>query len=1054
MTSSDKPEINECVKTMNNLSDDPLQLFLTLLRGIPVPIYIWKRTGGCFILAGHNDAASDITGGLITEYVGKKDEEIHGESPEILDDLRTCYDENKRIVKELEYKFKSTGEKKNLLTTYVPVSSEYIIVHTEDITEKSKVREDLGFRLEFGKLISTISTRLINFKPDEFNLAARRALEEIGRFAGFERCFLVMFRDGAVNPDDFHEWHSDEVSDIRLCSAGMTMANYSWALKKLMRFDKLYIDDINNLPADAEPLKLVMEINSATSLFVIPALCEGKLTGCLGFSLPADRIYFGDDIGALLRMLAESFANAFERKRVEKSLKQAEERFYDLASHSVQGVVVVRDDEPLFVNDRLAEILETEKEDLGKPPMAGYISDLLKGNIGWNSPENPGLKVGAPIFRELQETKIVTCKGNERWVQVIVRDIDYEGSKAIHGIILDISQRKKAELVQNVLYRISETAVMPGSLREMLDRIRAILGDVINVKYLYIALYDPDSDQYHFPYLVDPDLSGVQTKILHKTITDYVRRTEKSLLADHDIFKRLQRERKIRIIKESPRIWMGVPLRTSRAVIGVIAVQSFESQRTYSEADLEFMKIVSGNIAMAIERRRNEEAIRENEAKYRLLFDNAGEAIYIVNRQGIFSMMNGAAAVFLGGKPKDFIGKSLLETLPKEAAESQMALINAVFDTGENQVTDNMLKLRDEEKWFRNSMYPVFDSNEKVSAVHIISHDISSDTMKELRDTARLILLDSLRGAESIDECLTYGCQAVNNAHLFERAVFTIHNENREIVHIGSTGVDDKLVAVARGQMAPDEEMSKYMRQEKFRISGSYFIPREDSAPLRELERYIHQEDQGETAGPLEWKNGDELFVPILMDKGNPSGWLSVDTPHRGKRPNFDTIRFLEEVADIVSQQAREIESREMLIVERKALEEKNIALNTVLSNLAEERESFIRGIAESIDTVLLPALNRCINENGSVNPAYFSYLKNSLMELSNSQGGSQLIFPKLSPREAEICEMIKNGMPTRKIAEALHIKLATVKKHREVIRRKFGLTNNSSNLTTFLNNM
>ena len=60
----------------------------------------------------------------------------------------------------------------------------------------------------------------------------------------------------------------------------------------------------------------------------------------------------------------------------------------------------------------------------------------------------------------------------------------------------------------------------------------------------------------------------------------------------------------------------------------------------------------------------------------------------------------------------------------------------------------------------------------------------------------------------------------------------------------------------------------------------------------------------------------------------------------------------------------------------------------------------------------------------------------------------------KLSPREMEICAMIKNGASSKDIAEALDIALVTVQKHREVIRKKLGLTNKNINLTTHLRNI
>ena len=56
-----------------------------------------------------------------------------------------------------------------------------------------------------------------------------------------------------------------------------------------------------------------------------------------------------------------------------------------------------------------------------------------------------------------------------------------------------------------------------------------------------------------------------------------------------------------------------------------------------------------------------------------------------------------------------------------------------------------------------------------------------------------------------------------------------------------------------------------------------------------------------------------------------------------------------------------------------------------------------------------------------------------------------------LTPRELEICSMIKNGMSTKGISSHLNISELTVERHRNTIRKKLKLNNSSTNLTTFL---
>jgi len=57
----------------------------------------------------------------------------------------------------------------------------------------------------------------------------------------------------------------------------------------------------------------------------------------------------------------------------------------------------------------------------------------------------------------------------------------------------------------------------------------------------------------------------------------------------------------------------------------------------------------------------------------------------------------------------------------------------------------------------------------------------------------------------------------------------------------------------------------------------------------------------------------------------------------------------------------------------------------------------------------------------------------------------------KLTSREIEICAMIKNGLMNKEIANLVNISLQTVERHRANIRKKFGITGEEVNLTSYL---
>ena len=83
------------------------------------------------------------------------------------------------------------------------------------------------------------------------------------------------------------------------------------------------------------------------------------------------------------------------------------------------------------------------------------------------------------------------------------------------------------------------------------------------------------------------------------------------------------------------------------------------------------------------------------------------------------------------------------------------------------------------------------------------------------------------------------------------------------------------------------------------------------------------------------------------------------------------------------------------------------------------------------------------------------SLLENTVKDLSTSFASDlSTEAVGLTPREIEICNMIKNNLSSKEIAELLFISVKSVEWHRYNIRRKFGILNQKINLTIFLKDL
>jgi len=140
------------------------------------------------------------------------------------------------------------------------------------------------------------------------------------------------------------------------------------------------------------------------------------------------------------------------------------------------------------------------------------------------------------------------------------------------------------------------------------------------------------------------------------------------------------------------------------------------------------------------------------------------------------------------------------------------------------------------------------------------------------------------------------------------------------------------------------------------------------------------------------------------------------------------------------------------LTMERKALQESNIALKMVLTRIEQEKQEIQTDIKMNVEKILVPILNGLALQLSSSQQKYLDMLRSNLQEITSpfiSHLSSS--YHAMTPTEIAVCNMIRTGMRTKEIAEMRGVSEATVKRQREKIRTKLAITNRDVNLATFL---
>jgi signal transduction histidine kinase len=179
-----------------------------------------------------------------------------------------------------------------------------------------------------------------------------------------------------------------------------------------------------------------------------------------------------------------------------------------------------------------------------------------------------------------------------------------------------LEERRRGEELQRALYEIASLSAADRPEHEHYARLHEIVGRLMYAKNFIISMYDADKQLIRQEYMVDEDDSMVSEPFpFGEGISSMVIRTRKPWLLDDELFRALVDTGEIR----APRgladfhSWMGVPLIAQDQVYGLIIVQSYSTDVTYTPADLELLNFVASQVAVTVARwKANEELANAN----------------------------------------------------------------------------------------------------------------------------------------------------------------------------------------------------------------------------------------------------------------------------------------------------------------------------------------------------------------------------------------------------------------------------------------------------------
>jgi DNA-binding CsgD family transcriptional regulator len=145
--------------------------------------------------------------------------------------------------------------------------------------------------------------------------------------------------------------------------------------------------------------------------------------------------------------------------------------------------------------------------------------------------------------------------------------------------------------------------------------------------------------------------------------------------------------------------------------------------------------------------------------------------------------------------------------------------------------------------------------------------------------------------------------------------------------------------------------------------------------------------------------------------------------------------------------------SQEELVEQKQGLEEANIALKVLIKQREEDKLELEKKVLANVKDLVMPYVEKLKNSrlkprDKTLVEIIETHLNDVISPLLQRFVNARIL---LTPQEMQVTSLVKDGKTSKEIADVLNVSETTVNFHRKNLRVKFGLTNQRTNLRSYL---
>lgn len=492
-------------------------------------------------------------------------------------------------------------------------------------------------------------------------------------------------------------------------------------ISKQLKTKGVYVGEVTNIRKNGE---LFISFLSASVL----KNKEGKIIGTMGVS-----------------------RDITQEKIAEQKLIESEEKYRDLFENATDLIQSVDNKgNILYVNNAWKKALEFNETELKNLNIFDIIHPEDKNHcqVVFNTlmTSKKEVKVRTSFSFLTKTNKKLTVEGDV--------SCKIENGKPIstRAIFRDVTEENWRKTQQNVYNNIANIITQTVDAEVLYEQIRQELGKVINTD-VFIISYALDKNTLAFPYFYDKTEKGrvfMSPRTNKKGINEYFLKQKKSKILYREELDNILNLNKYQLLGKKSQVFVGVPLKIKNKTIGVLSVQSYTNRNEFSENTVEILDFISGALALAVQRKYDEQKIYEQSARLKSIIEIDTHMFWTYSKhKGITSFnkkFSDEIYRLYGKKPKTENEKKELNVVIKTDEDQPIwdEKYKKVFNGEVQQFTLHKILKNGERIIKEVVLNPIFNEDGSVTEVSGISHDVTAKTIAEEQTKIQSAKLQSI----------------------------------------------------------------------------------------------------------------------------------------------------------------------------------------------------------------------------------------------------------------------------------------------------------------------